>query len=129
MSAHDNLNGRQFRPVADLLDTRSRDARKLGAGRLVRDVYERKAAHIASGMSGDQRHPNFAELDEPIRSGSVDPVMLGRSEGGHDQVLDGNHRIIRAHQLGVDRLPVSYDWDTQKNARPWAIAVADREAG
>lgn len=121
MAADDNLNGQQFRPVTDLLNTRSRDARKYGLGRTVNDVYARKAGHIASGIKGDQDHPDYSKLDEPIRNGTVDPVMLDRTDTGDDRVIDGTHRIVRAHQLGVAQLPVSYDWDTQKHDRSWAI--------
>jgi hypothetical protein len=122
MSATDHLNGVQFRSVTDLLNTRSRDARNYGEGRLVADVYDRKAKHIAAGMSGRASDwPDYSQLDEHIRSGTIDPVILQRTPDNDDQVIDGNHRIVRAHQLGVGRLPVSYDPGAQVHYDEWDV--------
>jgi hypothetical protein len=79
----------------------------------VSTVYDRKAAEIAKNPAA------WGQLDEPIRSGSIDPVLLSQSGSGHTVVIEGQHRIVRAHQLGVTHLPVSYDPGSQEHRYDW----------
>jgi hypothetical protein len=79
----------------------------------VSTVYNRKAADIASNPEA------WGQLDEPIRNGTIDPVLLSRSGSGHTVVTEGQHRIVRAHQLGVTHLPVSYDPGSQEHRYTW----------
>lgn len=132
MSARDNLSPQQFMSVSDLMNTHSADALRArrgdafdaGDSRVIehdnntrmRDVYPRKAAHFT-----DPDYPEFAgaPLDEHIRSGSIDPVLLQRASTGETEISEGHHRIARAHQLGVQRLPVSYDPGSQVHRDAW----------
>jgi hypothetical protein len=119
----DNISKTQFMPVAALLDLHSQDALAErhyvdidavhGDHTRVRDVEAAKADYIAA-------NPRYQELDEPIRSGSIDPVLLHRTDSGENEVLEGHRRITRAHQLGVERLPVSYDPGSQAHMWEWA---------
>lgn len=124
MTASDHLNVQQFMPVSDLLHTQSTDAlidRERATGidfdKIPRDsrttvaaTYNARAAHMAENPA------HWRQLDEPIRQGSIDPVVLS-SDGS---VAEGHHRIVRAHQLGVDRLPVTHDWiDSQRHEEQW----------
>lgn len=79
----------------------------------VRTVYDRKAADIASNPAA------WGQLDEPIRNGTIDPVLLELKGSGHTVVTEGQHRIVRAHQLGVSHLPVSYRPDSQEHRYEW----------
>jgi hypothetical protein len=79
----------------------------------VRSVYHSKADEMA------QYPEHFSQLDGPIRSGSIDPVLLSRGHGGQTVVGEGQHRIIRAHQLGVTHLPVSHDPASQRHRDEW----------
>jgi hypothetical protein len=79
----------------------------------VSTVYDRKAAEMGKNPGA------WGELDEPIRNGSIDPVLLETSSGGHTVVSEGQHRIVRAHQLGVTHLPVSYDPGSQEHRYDW----------
>ena len=79
----------------------------------VQSVYARKAQHIAE-------NPIYHQLDEHIRSGNIDPVLLTQ-RSGMETVAEGHHRIVRAHQLGVERLPVSHDWDSQRHRDDWDV--------
>lgn len=79
----------------------------------VRSLYDAKADEM-------RQHPeHWGQLDEPIRNGSIDPVLLSRSSTGHTVVSEGGHRIIRAHQLGVSHLPVSWDPASQAHRDDW----------
>ena len=78
----------------------------------VRTLYDRKAAEMASS-------PAWQQLDEPIRSGTIDPVLLAGTGSGHTVVSEGGHRIVRAHQLGVSHLPVSWDPGSQAHRYDW----------
>lgn len=122
-------------PVADLLGMHSTEALRITRNRAlqqpssnpfeelpghsgtttVRSLYDRKAADI-------EGNPVYRQLDGPIRSGSIDPVVLQpdstRATNGHE-VYEGAHRIVRAHQLGVTHLPVSTSWDSQKHYNEW----------
>jgi 8-oxo-dGTP diphosphatase len=75
-------------------------------------LYDRKAAELAG-------NPAWQALDEPIRSGTIDPVLLARTGSGHTVVSEGGHRIVRAHQLGVSHLPVSWDPGSQAHRDDW----------
>jgi hypothetical protein len=111
--------------VADLMDTHSRDALALrphegkwweqphGADTTMRAVYDRKAARMTGDGGG------YSKLDEPIRSGTIDPVLLGDTSRGETEIVEGHHRIARAHQLGVERLPVSRDPNSQVHYLDW----------
>lgn len=122
MAASDHLNGQQFMPVSDLLHTQSNDARvykeyrpELGIKETtVQSTYARRAQSIAE-------HPDYQKLDEPIRSGSIDPVLLTTDSRNNRVVVEGHHRIVRAHQLGVDRLPVSFDPGSQRHRDDWDV--------
>lgn len=141
MSAADHLSPHQFMPVSDLLHMQSTDAlinreyeTKVHYNKIPRDdrttvqaLYSQKAAHIAE-------NPTFWHgLDEPIRKGTIDPVVLSHEKAGlPDSVAEGHHRIVRAHQLGVQRLPVTHDWTDQPHEEGWKNDQADddmRRAG
>jgi hypothetical protein len=79
----------------------------------VRTLYDRKAGQMA------QHEHAWSELDEPIRSGGIDPVLLEGHGAGGTAVSEGHHRIIRAHQLGVATLPVSRDPGSQRHRDDW----------
>lgn len=129
MAALDNVSKQQFMPVSDLMNTYSHDALgaarhkvfnnggdpkavTYGEGTRMRDIYARKAANI----SGSER---YQKLDDPIRSGTIDPVLLNKTDSGENEILEGHHRIARAHQLGVEKLPVTYDYTSQKHLMDW----------
>jgi len=111
--------------VEDLLGLHSDEALRLwrrrwgdsrlghGTGTTVRDIYDRKAAEMA------RNEPAWSRLDEPIRTGTIDPVLLEKSGSGHTVVNEGGHRIVRAHQLGVSHLPVSWDPGSQLHRYDW----------
>lgn len=133
MSASDHL-GQQFMPVADLLRMPSYEAlnnqraRQGGRGgnimhsesTTVMSQYPRKAVDISSFPE------RYSHLDEPIRSGTIDPVMIAHDPEQHmDEVFEGNHRIVRAHQLGVSHLPVTRGgFATQKHAEEGSWGAA-----
>jgi len=115
---------RELRPVGELLDMHSNEAlrrQRRTEGPLatwsertrVRSLYDRKAAEMAAN------EPAWSALDEPIRSGTIDPVLLEWSPTGHQVVSEGGHRIVRAHQLGVSHLPVSFDPGSQAHRYDW----------
>jgi hypothetical protein len=111
--------------VEDLLGLHSDEALRLwrrrwgdsrlghGTGTTVRDIYDRKAAEMA------RNEPAWSRLDEPLRTGTIDPVLLEKSGSGHTVVNEGGHRIVRAHQLGVSHLPVSWDPGSQLHRYDW----------
>lgn len=134
MAATDALSKTQFMPVADLMNTFSHDALGMkrhdvreaggdpsmvshGEGTRMRDVYARKAGHIAEGANDE--HADYKDLDPHLRSGNIDPVLLTTTSQGHDEIIEGHHRIARAHQLGVQRLPVSRDPESQHHSLDW----------
>lgn len=134
MAALDSLSKTQFMPVADLMNTYSHDALGMkrhdvraaggdpstvshGEGTRMRDIYPLKAKHIAAGA--DDEHPDYKDLDPHLRSGSIDPILLGKTSGGDDEIIEGQHRIARAYQLGVQRLPVSRDPESQSHQFDW----------
>lgn len=90
----------------------------------VSTVYDRKAAEMARNPAA------WGQLDEPIRNGTIDPVLLMQTGSGHTVVTEGQHRIVRAHQLGVTHLPVSYDPGSQVHRYDWEEPepLDDREA-
>ena len=110
--------------VDDLLDLHSNEALRRERHRTgepvghsdatkVHTLYDRKAAEMA------KNEPAWSQLDEPIRNGTIDPVLLEGSSDGRTVVSEGQHRIIRAHQLGVTHLPVSYDPGSQAHRYEW----------
>lgn len=122
--------------VSALLDTPSMDAMAAVRGGMrnrdtwqlhehgddttVRAVYDRKASHIAERAGrGEPGYPDYTQLDAHIRSGSIDPVLLQRTSSGMTEISEGHHRIVRAHQLGVSHLPVSYDPGSQTHRYDW----------
>lgn len=124
VTALDNVSKTQFMPVSDLMDMQSLDAlgmkrhqmgeaAKPGPDTTMRDIYPLKVSHIESGES------HIADLDEHIKSGSIDPVLLATTSGGEDQIIEGQHRIARAHQLGVEKLPYSRDPASQAHRMDW----------
>lgn len=122
MTASDHLSQQQFMPVSDLLHMQSNDARiykeyhpEYGIkDTTVQATYSRRAEHIAEDPA------LFHQLDEPIKNGTIDPVHLIHDEGTHEPVVfEGHHRIVRAHQLGVGKLPVSYSQDSQTHDDEW----------
>jgi hypothetical protein len=136
MTASDHLSGTQFMGVEELLNTHSTEAlrrhRQLmlqqppappgspqngpwehGDHTTVRSRYAAKAADIADHSDAYHR------LDEHLRSGSIDPVLLERDSNDTVAVSEGHHRIVRAHQLGVKKLPVSYDPASQRHDVDW----------
>lgn len=124
MTALDNVSKTQFMPVSDLVNMHSSDAL---AERMYKDTYAVHGEHtrVSDVLPAKARHIDdspeiYGHLDEPIKSGTIDPVLLHRLDSGEDEVLEGHHRIARARQLGVDRLPVSYDgYETQKHDVEW----------
>ena len=136
MSADDHLSAPQFLPVSELLGMHSTEAlakHKLaqmrkppglpgspengpwehGEHTRVRTLYDEKARGIAA-------EPElYHQLDEPIRNGTIDPVVLERDRQGNQAVYEGHHRIVRAHQLGVERLPVSNSFESQQHYNDW----------
>lgn len=125
MTASDHLNGHQFMDVRELLNTQSSDAlidkqRKdpkavAGPDTTVRAVYADRARHMAENPA------RYGQLDEHLRSGTIDPVWMA---GG--AVYEGHHRIVRAHQLGVQRLPVSASEDSQAHLTEWLWPEIDK---
>ena len=122
MTASDHLSHQQFMSVSDLLHMQSNDAKvykeyhpEYGIKETtVQATYSRRAQHIAEDPG------LFHQLDEPIRRGTIDPVQLYHdSETNEPGVFEGHHRIVRAHQLGVDKLPVSYSEDSQVHHDKW----------
>lgn len=118
MAEHEHMG------VEDLLDLHSNEALRRERHRTghpvehsdatkVRTVYDRKAGEMA------QNEPAWSALDEPIRKGTIDPVLLEKSPSGHTVVSEGHHRIVRARQLGVTHLPVSYDPGSQAHRDDW----------
>lgn len=137
MSADDHL-GIQFMPVADLMKMHSQEALRIHRNRMMAQppgpstngpyfhgrhtrletLYDRKAADFAD------KPGLYRKLDEPIRSGTIDPVMIqptrNTKSGKGEEVYEGAHRIIRAHQLGVGQLPVTRGGhETQKHYDEW----------
>lgn len=118
-------DGTQLMRVEDLLNLHSNEALRRkqhfsgdryathGDDTTVGTVYDRKAAEMAQNPAA------WHLLDEPIRNGTIDPVLLETSSGGHTVVTEGQHRIVRAHQLGVAHLPVSYDPASQAHRYDW----------
>ena len=122
-------------PVSDLLNmhsneamrihTRKMQARPPGTGHdgpyvhgdhtKLSTLYDRKARDISD-------EPElYHQLDEPIKRGDIDPVMIQthRAPGG-EEIYEGAHRIVRAHQLGVPQLPVTRGGiDTQAHYNEW----------
>ena len=89
----------------------------------VQAVYSARAAHMRSDRS------LYKHLDGPIKSGTIDPVMISpQSKDGPEQVYEGHHRIVRAHQLGVSRLPVTFGGEeTQGNRDSWLDKQVDHD--
>jgi hypothetical protein len=79
----------------------------------VRTMYDSKAEEM------DQNPEEWHQLDEPIRAGTIDPVLLAKASSGHTVVSEGAHRIVRAHQLRVSHLPVSWDPGSQAHRGDW----------
>jgi hypothetical protein len=79
----------------------------------VRGKYALKAADLI-----EYQHA-YCQIDGPLLQGTIDPVLLGTDGSGATIVLDGLHRIVRAHQLGISRLPVSYDEASQVHLDNW----------
>jgi hypothetical protein len=122
----------QFMPVVDLMNMHSAEAlradRQRAAGRpndpwpehsvktrfRNHDLFVRKASEMDSNT-------HYHELDEPIRKGTIDPVMIQPNRQSNvDEIYEGHHRIVRAHQLGVQQLPVTRGGvDTQKHYNDW----------
>jgi hypothetical protein len=130
VSASDHLSPGQFMPVSDLLHMQSNDARgyqkyhpELGIKETtVESTYAQRAQHMADSPG------LYHELDEHLRSGDIDPVLvLPDPKTGVDVVHEGHHRIVRAHQLHVAKLPVSHDEGSQPHAAEWKIHQADEE--
>lgn len=158
MSALDHVNPHQFMAVHELLQAQSNDAlqdkqRRLAAAPPKRPSYAEYKANPSimdepdSGPGPDTtvqavydkkardvtEHPMYHRLDEPLRNGTIDPIVLD----GNGAVYEGHHRIIRAHQLGVERLPVARVgstpgdhsvWDTQTHQEAWDRDL-DKELG
>jgi hypothetical protein len=81
---------------------------------LVSSVYDRKARDI------NTRPELYSQLDQHLRNGTIDPVLLeGPNTRGITAVNEGHHRIIRAHQIGVEKLPVSFKADSQAHRNDW----------
>lgn len=128
MAISDNLNPIQFRNTADLLKAQSLDAQSAkvsqevgspirgyrGPNTDVNSIYERKAQNIAADLG------SYRKLDKPLREGTIDPVIL--DENG--AVYEGHHRIVRADQIRVGKLPTISTRTknfhlSQKNAMTW----------
>lgn len=122
MTALDNVSKPQFMAVSKLLDMHSNDAlaeRMYTDEDAVHDDHTR-VRDLEKAKSAYLEDPRYRELDEPIRSGSIDPVLLHTMDSGEDEVLEGHRRIARAHQLGVEKLPVSHDPASQSHFYEWA---------
>lgn len=133
VTASDHL-GPQFMPVADLLRMPSYEAlanlrerggpsarsTPHGESTTVMSQYPRKAVDLASFPD------RYRHLDEPLRAGTIDPVMIAHDpEQGADEVFEGSHRIVRAHQLGIRHLPVTRGgFGTQLHAEPGSWGAA-----
>ena len=88
----------------------------------VRTMYDAKAEEM------DQNPEEWHKLDKPIRNGTIDPVLLAKASSGHTVVSEGGHRIIRAHQLGVSHLPVSWDPGSQAHRGDWDDPFGQHDA-
>lgn len=138
MSADDHLSEPQFMPVSDLLKMHSHEAMRIHQRKMMAQppgppgapqngpyehgdhtrlstLYERKARDIAD-------EPElYHQLDEPIKHGDIDPVMIQpHHASGGEEIYEGAHRVVRAHQLGVQQIPVTRGGiDTQKHYDTW----------
>jgi hypothetical protein len=141
MAASDHLGQRFRMPVSELLDMHSTEALRQARNAFMRQpptVGEEMPGHSDATKVGTlydrkardfETEPGYRRLDGPIRAGSIDPVVLQPNrETGGQEVYEGAHRIIRAHQLGVTHLPVSTSWDSQKHYDEWE-PEAEMEAG
>jgi hypothetical protein len=97
--------------VSDLLNMYSAESLRKGVrndSAKVIAIYDLKAEDIKD-------YPVYAQLDEHLRNGTIDPVLISAK----NEIIDGLHRIVRAHQIGVTHLPVSYDWESQEHLLEW----------
>lgn len=79
-------------------------------------VHDSKVKDIA-------KLPVYHELEGPIKTGKIDPVMLQHNHNSDtSEIIEGHHRIALAWQLGVTHLPTVSgpgSFDTQKHYNSW----------
>lgn len=99
--------------VSRLLAMPSAEARR-GGKKIVSDLWDEKAGDLIKYQEF------FILLDPHLINGNIDPIILS-SDGS--EVIDGTHRIVRAHQLGVSSLPISCNPDDQVHLDEWDIVL------
>lgn len=100
MSADENLNNVQFMSVNHLMNNvpAGESSKGLPMGK------DPELMHIKrEGISGAEQwnSEGVAAVRKSIRNGTVDPLHVNGS------IEDGHHRLLMAHDMGVERLPVT----------------------
>ena len=90
---------------------------------LARDLWDR----AKEGQSLDEAKKYYNEMQQAIKDGTIDPVIVVEGTDRKFYIWDGNHRVALAHELGVDKIPawVGFQKDTKTAAMDgWLNRIA-----
>lgn len=71
-----------------------------------------RVRHLTRGMY-DEMHgqEEFDKLSASIREHGILNPLFVEKDRSNKYLIDGHHRAIVARELGIDRIPVTYDWE------------------
>ena len=93
-------------------------------------IHERTSGMQQARLPEEEPYIRFL-LKRIAKHGFFHPIQLGKDIEGRPRIVDGEHRLYVAEQLGVDRMPAYYhDPETQDWGKPTAklpTAFTDKE--